>query len=60
MLLSIVESDAEDVKDLCEYNFSIAGLNDDIIVARSMVEIRVCTQEVGGEPPINHRLIGNT
>ena len=60
MCLSIVESDAKDVKDLSEDNLSVAGLNNNIIVARLMVEIRVCTQEVSCEPPINHRLIGNT
>ena len=62
MHLSIVESYAKDIKYLCKNNFStsIAGLNNNIIIARSMVEIRVCMQEVGGEPPINYGLIGNT
>ena len=60
MHLSIVDSDTKDVKDLCEHNFSISGLNHNIIILSSTVEIRVCMQEVGGELPINHRLIGNT
>jgi hypothetical protein len=44
MSLSIVEGDAKDVKDLCKYNFSIAGLNNNIIVARGRGGLAVPTR----------------